>query len=83
MESISIVRLSSNIKDSSPTIKNDVLTFKGVGISDKATIQRKVAAFDALRISTFTLKGSSKPFGKPLPRLTDDDIKDARMKKRF
>lgn len=64
-------------------IRNDALPFKDENAPDKASIKKRIAAFDALRISTPTLKKSVAPFDKPLSQLTDDDIKSARMKERY
>ena len=64
-------------------VKNDALPFKDESAQDKASIKKRIAAFDALRVGTPTLKKSVEPFGKPLSQVTDDDIKSARMKERY
>lgn len=64
-------------------VRNDALPFKDESAPDKASIKKRIAAFDALRISTPALKKSVKPFDKPATQLTDDDIKAARMKERY
>ena len=64
-------------------IRNDALPFKDESAPDKASVKKRIAAFDACRISTPTMRESVEAFGKPLSQLTDDDIKSARMKERY
>lgn len=64
-------------------IKNDALPFKDEGLPDRTSVRKKIASFDALRISTPAAKKSAEPFDKPLSQLSDDDIKAARIRERY
>ncbi len=64
-------------------IKNDALPFRDDGLPDKASIRKKIASFDALRISTPASRKNAEAFDKPLSQLSDDDIKAARMRERY
>lgn len=64
-------------------VRHDALPFKDDDVPDKTSIKKRIAAFDALRIDTSASNEREMSFGKPLSQLTDDEIKDARMKERY
>ena len=66
-------------------VKNDALPFADDEHPDKASVKKKIAAFDALRISESHLDAAhgKDEFGRSFSKLTDDDIRNARLKDRY